>query len=134
MKFYVNLFYNNDQSSITEPPSDKSTVNDLIGLFTQCSTIGEGSFCGYYTSESYIDTNLLAFYISSRKVGCAIEFKNRSSEVGICNPPLELSKIQIGSHIWTKVIEAETSDEAIEKFSNGEWRQWDYSKDEISKT
>lgn len=116
MLFYVNAFYG------TEIGLPSNYPNDHIGLFAKCESKGEGNFCGYYASEYYLDTTLYAHYDSE---GSHYAPEKRISDVRICNIPCK--KIAIGSGMWTKVIEADTLKEAIEKFKNAQFRDHRYS-------
>lgn len=118
MKFYVNQI--------------KQTLNGLkplkegeyyVGLFSQCETTAEGYFCGYYSSEKYLDTNLIAYYIYKGSY-----LSDKVSEVILVNK--SFSEIQISTHLWTKVIEALNLKDAIKKFEKSQWRQWESDKDE----
>ena len=127
MKFYVNRFYG-DRLGGEKAGFPNVYPNMYIGLFTQCKTKGEGNCCGYYGAEYYLDTELLAYYVAE---GCIYQPEKRISDVSDCYFYRE--KILIGSHMWTKVIEAETVEEAIEKFKNAEWRRWVTPEDEFRK-
>lgn len=122
-KFYVNEVH--DQTLTDGLPYGQS----IIGLFEQCETDGRGSFCGYYGSEYYLDTKLYAYYVADCKGVYRPEA--RISELTICNPVIKYREVQIGSHMWTQVIEAGTIDEAIELFRDAEWRMWSSPFDEL---
>ena len=49
--------------------------------------------------------------------------QNRVSEVIVHDPAIKYDKIEIGSCYWEYKIEAETVEEAIEKFKNADWRK-----------
>lgn len=121
-KFYVNEIHND---TMTKGLPYGQTI---IGLFKQCETEGRGSFCGYYGSEYYIDAEVYAYYIASYNGRYKPEA--RISDVIICNPTIKFSEVQIATHMWTNVIEADTIDEAIESFKNAEWRRWSSPFDE----
>lgn len=127
MKFYVNEFYG-DRLGGEQAGFPNIYPNMYIGLFTQCETKGEGSFCGYYGAEYYLDTELIAYYEAE---GTIYRPEKRISDVKYCY--FKRKKILIGSHMWTKVIEAETTEEAIEKFKNADWRQWRSPEDEVGR-
>ena len=58
MKFYVN--------EIAETIDELTPLpwgEHYVGLFSQCETKGEGSFCGYYSCEKYLNTELLAYCV-----------------------------------------------------------------------
>lgn len=121
-KFYVNAVH--DQTLTNGLPYGQI----IIGLFKQCSTDGRGNFCGYYGSEYYLDTELYAYYVTDCKGIYRPEA--RLSELTICNPAIEYREVRIGSHMWTKVIEADTIDAAIDLFMDANWRRWDSPFDE----
>lgn len=127
MKFYVNSFYG-DRLGGEKVGLPNIYPNFYIGLFTQSKTIGEGNFCGYYGAEYYLDTELLAYYQAE---GPIYQPEKRISSVYGCY--FKRKKMLIGSHMWTRVIEAETVEEAYKKFENAEWRPWDYYKDEVKR-
>lgn len=89
-----------------------------IGLFADCKWEGRGNFCGWYGAEYYLNTKLYAYYISDTN-SCIR--KKCEGEVMICDPPINFVEIMIGSCYWEWFIEADTIEEAIEKFRNGEW-------------
>jgi len=122
MKFYVNKFYDDSVKKV-------AYENSLIGLFEQCKTDGRGSFCGYYGSEFYLNTRLIAYYTAETK-GCYTPEK-RIGDIVVCDEPKRYDEVLIGSHMWTKVIEADSLEEAIQKFLRFEWRQWTCDIDEI---
>ena len=116
MLFYVNSF---DGETLGLP---SVYPNNRVGLFTKCESKGKGNFCGYYAVEYYLDTTLYAHYDAK---GSHYAPEKRISDVRVCNIPCE--KIMIGSAMWTLVIEADTVEEAIEKFKNAQWRHHRYS-------
>lgn len=122
-KFYVNEIYD----SYLKNKAGVAYGHSLIGLFKQCATEGRGSFCGYYGSEFYLDTELYAYYIAE---GGIYRPEDRLSELEICVPPIKYREVQIGSHLWTTVIEAETVRDAIELFRDAKWRRWRSPEDE----
>lgn len=81
-----------------------------FGLFDGGKFEGKGNFCGWYSYECYRDTTLVALKPSKE-----------SEEVIIVNRHYD--EIQIDTCYWTKYIEAETIEEAIEKFKKGEWKK-----------
>lgn len=111
-KFYVNSL---------ESRSIKHMGQRIIGLFKQCRAEGRGNFCGYYASEYYLNTELYAYYEAELGV---YRPEARVSKLTICDPAIKFDEVQIGSDMWTLVIEAETVDEAIELFANAAWRKW----------
>lgn len=119
MKYYVNQFYG-DRLGGEAAGFPNVYPGMYIGLFTACEAKGEGNFCGYYGAEYYLNTELLAYYVAE---GGRYQPEKRISEVQSCY--FRRQKILIGSHMWTLVIEAETLEEALEKFENAEWRRWE---------
>lgn len=121
-KFYVNEVH--DQRLTNSLPYGHS----IIGLFKQCSTDGRGNFCGYYGSEYYLNTEMYAYYVAD----CEGIYRPeaRISEVTVCDPAIEYREVEIGSHMWTKVIESDTVDAAIGLFKAANWRSWSYPFDE----
>ena len=107
-KFYVNKFDELNFENVLK--RDQC----LIGLFKQCETKGEGSFCGYYGSESYLNTELYAWYIAD--YSGRYDPTRALSLVQVCDPPIKYKKVYIGTHMWTNVISAENVAEAIFKF------------------
>lgn len=94
----------------------------LIGLFRECKTEGRGNFCGYYSSEYYLNTELYAYYIA--------EYVNiytpeaRIGELIVPTEPIKYDEVQIGSDMWTSVILADNIKDAIKCFINAEWKRW----------
>lgn len=125
-KFYVNCFHDETIQNIYMPDNRYR----LIGLFEECGTTGEGNFCGYYGAEYYVHTRLEAFYFAQR--GGIYAPEKRVTDVIICARPIEYTKVGIGSHMWTRVIEADTTAEAFKKFRNADWRRWTSSEDEFT--
>lgn len=121
-KFYVNQVHGEDLLNGIPYPQM------VIGLFDQCETEGRGNFCGYYGSEYYLNTKLYAYYVAE---GGLYQPEKRISDVMKPVSPFIYDEVQIGSHMWTYVIEAETVEEAIVKFTNAEWRRWTYPEDEF---
>lgn len=121
-KFYVNQVF--DESLDCDLPRGRN----IIGLFKQCSSKGEGNFCGYYAREYYLDTEMYAYYIANFEM--IYQPENRVSELYICNPPKKYEKVPVGSHMWTKVIEADSVEEAMKLFKDANWRKWIYPFDE----
>ena len=110
MKFYVNQV------------SQKGDWNhQYIGLFTNNEWIGEGSFCGWYGTEYYLDTTLLAYGIQLRDGGQVVNFKAPFDGGFFENVNEHHDKILIGSKIWEKVIEADNVEEALKIFKTQSW-------------
>ena len=110
MKFYINSV-----------PQKGDWNNNCIGLFTNNQWTGEGNFCGYYSSEYFLDTTLLAYGIQKRHGGMPVDFKAPFDGGFFENVNEYHDKIMIGSGMWTEEIETETADEAIEIFKNQTW-------------
>ena len=114
MKFYVNVFYD---KMVRDPEYGQYAV----GLFGKHKFEGRGNCCGWYGAEYYLNTILYAHYLNKD-----LHYNNpggRLSEVVVCNPEIRYTEIHIGSCYWEMVIEADTVEEAIEKFKNGEWKR-----------
>lgn len=117
MRFYVNELRDNQ---LREKLGVKWPYN-IIALFGEYEWDGVGNFCGWYGAEYFLDTKVYAYYIAD-----ATHFydpKQRVSDVTVCNPCLEYERVGIGSCSWTTVIEADSVEEAIEKFKNFEWKR-----------
>lgn len=111
--YYVNEFYDGSVSN--------GHCGDMIGLFGECVYEGRGYFCGWYAAEYYLDTELHAHYFADRDYGFHSPEK-RITEVTVHNPSIKYNEVLIGGAYWERYIDAETLEEAIEKFKNGEWR------------
>ena len=120
MKFYVNEIKQNLRS-LKELPHGEN----YVGLFSQCKTKAEGNFCGYYSSEKYLDADLHAYRIYKN----GFLLGDKVSDIKKAN--IHFPEIQIATHLWTQVIEADTIEEALIKFNNEDWRQWSCDTDEI---
>lgn len=121
MKFYVNRLRD------YEYDLKVSEGQIVIGLFKQCKTEGRGNFCGFYASELYLDTELYAFYISEDGV---YNPEVRIGTVTVLDTPIKFKEVGIGSHLWTKVVEADTIEGAIVLFRMFEWTDWCYLFDD----
>lgn len=121
MKFYVNKI---NQSLNGLKPLKEGEY--YVGLFSQCETKAEGYFAGYYSCEKYLSTNLIAYLVFSGNY-----LSNKMSDAVLVSK--KFAEIQIASHMLTKVIEASSIKEAIEKFNKSEWRQWVCEIDEFSR-
>jgi hypothetical protein len=113
-RFYVNSIYD---KNIADTPYGVR----IIGLFGDHGYEGRGNFCGWYGAEYYLNTKLYAHYLADSSGLYSPE--KRVSEVVVHDPAIEYDEVQIGSGYWELIIEAETVEEAIEKFSNGDWRK-----------
>lgn len=121
MKFYVNKI--NQHLNGLKPLKEGEYY---VGLFSQCETKAEGYFAGYYSCEKYLDTNLFAYLVFSGNY-----LSKKMSDAVLVSK--KFKEIQIASHMLTKVIEASSIKEAVEKFEKSEWRQWFNETDEFSK-
>lgn len=113
-RYYVNRF--NDRTI-----TDNSGPRDMIGLFGERGFEGRGNCCGWYAAEYYTNTELYAHYFAD--VSGLYSPEKRVSEVTVHDPAIKYDEVSIGSCYWERYIEAETLEEAIEKFKNAEWRR-----------
>ena len=95
--------------------------HSVIGLFTNADWKGEGNFCGYYSSEYYLNTVLLAIGIQERNGGMLYD-PLAPFDGGFLVEKQYYEKIAIGSDMWTKSFFAENDDEAIEIFKKQKWK------------
>lgn len=123
MKFYINSLC--DWENVLN--AKHSYGQFIIGLFRQCKTDGRGNFCGYYGTEYYLNGELYAYYVTENTV--IYKPEARLGDVTVLKEPIRYQEVQIGSHMWTNVIEASSIEEAIDLFKNAKWRRWDYSVD-----
>lgn len=114
--YYVNAFYG--MEALTGLKYEYG--NDLIGLFGDRQWDGRGNFCGWYGAEYYLNTELFAYYVAE---GANYRPEKRISDVTVCDTPIKCKEIAIGSCYWEYEIEAETVEEAIEKFRNAQWHK-----------
>ena len=120
MKYYINEI--KQELKGLEPLKDEEYY---VGMFTECSVKQEGSFSGFYASEKYLDTYLIAY--------CKYKGNYLEQRVGdVILTSGHFKEIQIRSHLGTKVIEASTLKKAVEKFRISDFRQWDCDLDEIN--
>lgn len=110
-KFYIN--------QVSLPESDWE--HRCIGLFDNNKWKGEGTFCGYYGVEFYLDTTLIAFGIQLIKGNQPYNPKFPFDGGFIENANRHFDKIPIGSNMWEKTIEAENAEEAIKIFKSQSW-------------
>lgn len=110
MKFYINSTSENGDWN-----------HQCIGLFTNNTWKGEGNFCGYYGVEFYLDTTLLAYGIQNRSGGQPVDFKAPFDGGFFENVNKHYDKIVIGSSLWEKIIDANSTEEAIEIFRTQAW-------------
>lgn len=111
MKFYINSLHDSQLGS--------SWNSKIIGLFDNNEWQGEGSFCGWYGSEYFLNTNLIAYFIQEDRGGQPYNPKYKYNEFHVVNSHYD--KANIGSGMWTIEIEATKKEEAIEKFKNQSW-------------
>lgn len=96
-----------------------------VGLFTQKNHVGRGTFCGWYASEFFTDTVLLASYASEESTYHGFDPYHTNEK----RHNQYFKEIPIGTNMWTCRLNAETNDEAITKFFNGDWQsQWKENK------
>lgn len=113
-RYYLNRF---EDKTITDTQRDI----DMIGLFGDHGFEGRGNFCGWYGIEFYTNTELYAHYFADGSGLYSPE--KRVSEVTVHDPTIKYDEVMIGSCYWERYIEAETLEEAIEKFKNADWRR-----------
>ena len=114
--YYVNAFYHMEAQTGLKSEYGKTP----IGLFGDRKWDGRGNFCGWYGVEYYLNTELFACYMSD---GVVYRPEQQISDVTIFDPPIKCKEIVIGSGYWEYKIEAETVEEAIEKFKNAQWHK-----------
>lgn len=94
--------------------------HQYIGLYTEPKNIiQKGNFCGWYSYEEYKDTCLLAFY--RQKGNGSYPYCPEARISPVYRYKRILPKVQIGSLMWDRYIEADSDEEAIKKFEKGEW-------------
>ena len=113
-RYYVNSFVDNTIVDGYYP-------DIMIGLFGEHGFEGRDNFCGWYAVEYYTNTELYAHYFADGSGLYSPE--KRVSEVITHDPAIKYNEVSIGSCYWERYIEAETLEEAIEKFKNGDWRR-----------
>ncbi len=113
VRYYVNMFYDKSMSDCLS--------KQMIGLFGEHKWDGRGNFCGWYGAEFYLNTELYAHYFTEGGILYAPE--KRVSEVVIHNPAVKYDEVMIGSCYWERYIDAETPEEAIDKFRDGDWER-----------
>lgn len=101
-KFYVNLIYVKNENGGTDK---------YAALFTNNNWTGEGYCCGWYGTEYYQDTVLIAFY-KTKDTGLV----DYVPDGDVIVRHTYFKKLKIGSCYWEKIIEAENGKDAIEKF------------------
>lgn len=90
-----------------------------IALFDSNEWKGEGNFCGYYATEMYLNTTMLAFFQQEGDRGSIYDPHKKASEVHRCRIAFEY--VTIGSGMWEMTLEAENDEDAIRKFENLEF-------------
>lgn len=105
--YYVNKFY------LKNAYESADYGIGCIGLFTNRDWCGEGNCCGWYSSEYYQNTTLLAYF---RSIPYQYNPKDKRSAVGKCGKHFD--KFPIGTDIWTIEFQAKDDEEAIKKFAN----------------
>ena len=105
-RYYVNEINHSDVPIKVEYPKD------IIGLFTaeEVKDIG-----GHDSLVIYLNTRVIAYHISPGGMYCPSEKEGDDQR---CD--MQLKRIDCCS-MWTTYIDAESDDEAFEKFVNCEW-------------
>lgn len=116
MKFYINQV----------ETRDSSWDYQCIGLFTNNEWQGEGNFCGYYGSEYYLNTTLIAYGIQAKTGNYPYDPLYPFNYVKIVNSSYE--KIQIGSDMWEESFECDNEIEALNIFAQQKWRTLNENK------
>lgn len=111
MTFYVN--------QVHLPESDWH--HQFIGLFDNNEWDGRGSFCGYYGTEFYLNTTLLAYGVQLRHGGQPYDPKAPFDGGFFENINKYFEEVCIGSGMWEIKIEADSIHEAIEIFKSQNW-------------
>lgn len=111
MTFYIN--------QVNLPESD--WTHRCIGLFDSNEWDGRGNFCGYYASEYYCNTNLIAYGVQLID-GNRIYNPKNLFDGGFKVVNRHYDEIMIGSGMWERTFEADTVEEAIEIFRTQSWR------------
>lgn len=110
MLFYVNKVDIPDLSDYT---------HTVVGLFTNNEWSGEGNFCGWYSSEYYHNTELLAYYVQEKSGGSPYNSRDCYTDYRVVFQ--KHNKIKIGSKFWEESFEAGSPEDAIEKFVDQVW-------------
>lgn len=95
--------------------------NRYIGLFDSNKWDGRGNFCGYYGSEYYLDTNLLAYGVQLDKLCEIYNPKSPFNGGFFSNVNKHFDEIKIGSGMWERKFTANSIEEAIEIFRTQSW-------------
>lgn len=111
MKFYIN--------ALNDEKLGSSYDTQIIGLFDNNEWKGEGDFCGWYGMEYFLNTNLIAYFIQNNRGGQPYNPTAKYDEFHIVNKFYD--KASIGSIMWTKEIESNSKEDAIEIFKNQSW-------------
>lgn len=112
MTFYIN-----------EVPSrnESDWHHRCIGLFTNNEFKGEGSCCGWYGAEYYLNTDLLAMGIQLVDGGSPIKFRHPFDGGFRIFENQHYDKIHIGSCMFEEEFEANSVEEAIDIFRRQQW-------------
>ena len=107
-KYYINTYHHKNKSR--------------VGLFTAANHEGRGTCCGWYTTEFFTDTTLIASYVSEESTYNGFDPHHTDEK----RHNKYFKEVAIQTHMWTCTLTAETDDEAIMKFFNGDWTsQWE---------
>lgn len=101
--YYVNIVRAQDK---------EGNYINIVALFTESNWSGEGNFCGWYGSEYYNDTTVIAHYKNNQNDYLV----NYEPVTGITECDFHFDEIKISSCYHEKIIEAESNKEAVEKF------------------
>lgn len=112
MTFYINEVHLDDVSD---------WAHRCVGLFDSNQWNGRGSFCGYYGAEYYLNTTLLAYGIQLVEGSKGYNPKLPFDGGFFDRVNQHFDEIAIGSGMWEKTIEADTTEEAIAIFKCQAW-------------
>lgn len=119
MVFYIN--------GVTIPNRRINYNERCIGLFDNNSWKGEGSCCGWYGAEYYLDTTLLAYGVQLYP-GNQVPPKDYPFDGGVFELKEYYNKIAIGSVYQEVKFEAPSVEAAIEIFKEQRWEQFPVHK------
>lgn len=121
MVFYVN--------GVKVPDRLSSYYEKCVGLFTNNSWKGECNFCGWYNTEYYLDTTLVAYGVQLVTANKAVQH-TYPFDGGVYEHNIHYDKIQISSGLCEEKFEASSVEEAIKIFKEQRWEQFAVSKNE----
>lgn len=116
MRFYVNDF-----SADALAPGDRVPGCSYIGLFDGNKWKGEGSLCGWYGVEFYLDVTLLAYGVQKRGRSKSYDPKAPFDGGFVAGLGSHYDRIVIGSGYYERPFEAASIEEAIEIFKKQAW-------------